>query len=572
MTDGIAVLRFVVWGCFSRNRGVSVQKGFHDMGNDISSELQELLGAAFLRYTLGVVDGGDLSQALTVPSAGQERVLSELRAFAKSYLVGQEGLGRDIALANWLGHYLPSPGTTVANVLRQLAGATLPDVPPTGDPVVDRLSELLKAVYPLLLLPPSSQFPVGPHLASAVHNHPDRAAAEAAILQDPSLKQLFTAETEHAGWVGHVLRSSGQGGSIQLWGFPQQQFINAWEQAGLDAEIPSLSEVASCLSENINVIRRAVQGEPTTVTERVGLVGVLLPDSVSMVDLGWARLRSAASGDRAIAARTGLEGKLQTTTENGETVVINYAGDVVVEFDLPYVARIGEYDLAAGWPKDLRVGQTGTNEKIESIRCGLVLALSGPHAVNVVTSWQLTVDPLSTGLWPGWTDTRQVPNLVPRQLTEEEVNAWSSWAKTVQEKRPASIAVSLRRLLQSIGERRNPEDVLVDAVIVWENLFGAVQESTLRITSSLALLLGADPQDRKARQKEYKALYAARSGIVHGSASIKQEQLPEQARVAVGTSVAALRVLFSERTDLLHLATSEERSIAVLLGLPGKVK
>jgi hypothetical protein len=57
--------------------------------------------------------------------------------------------------------------------------------------------------------------------------------------------------------------------------------------------------------------------------------------------------------------------------------------------------------------------------------------------------------------------------------------------------------MSIRRILRAVSERKEPEDTLIDAVIVWENLFGSSQETTLRVTMSVAWMLGTDSKHRE---------------------------------------------------------------------------
>ncbi len=125
--------------------------------------------------------------------------------------------------------------------------------------------------------------------------------------------------------------------------------------------------------------------------------------------------------------------------------------------------------------------------------------------------------------------------------------------------------MAIRRMLQALAERSQQDDVLVDAVVVWENLFGAAQETTLRITTALAWLLGTDADDRAARQSRYKNLYGLRSDIVHGSDKLKVAEVPAAAEEAVQVSLAALREIFSVRQDLLQENDSGRRGNRLLL-------
>jgi hypothetical protein len=222
-------------------------------------------------------------------------------------------------------------------------------------------------------------------------------------------------------------------------------------------------------------------------------------------------------------------------------------------------------DAVSEWPERLTSGHRKVAEALETIRLALLLALDPASRANIITSWQVVIDPLGGTLSPGWSDTRQTPNLMPRQLDDHDLAEWIQWTALIHTRRTPSVAVAIRRILQAIAERRTPDDVLVDAIIVWENLFGASVETTLRVSSCMAWLLGTDAADRVKKQKDYKALYGARSDIVHGSSRAKLSKVPEQAQQAVQISIEALRTIFRDRADLLAIGTSEGRSIAVLL-------
>ena len=128
----------------------------------------------------------------------------------------------------------------------------------------------------------------------------------------------------------------------------------------------------------------------------------------------------------------------------------------------------------------------------------------------------------------------------------------------------ASVGAAIRRMLMATAERRRADDILVDAVIVWESLFGAPQEATLRVTSSLALLLGGSAQDHRDRQKAYKRVSHCRSQVVHGKQP-KPDTVYQHSQEAVETSIQALRAIFTTHSSLLMAKDSEERSLRILV-------
>jgi hypothetical protein len=530
----------------------------------VLTQIEQLLGRPFLGYLLNADTDDALAAALARPTEQQANVLSLLPTVAIG-LEDQSPFSKEIALADWFGD--PAPGTNLplASILRTSVGGKPPAPTKSKDPVLHQMFRLMAFVYPLLLLPQEYRFPFGPNISGPVHRYAERAQLEEAIQQDPILAKLFDQYSDAGGWVGENLSSGGRGGTVQLWTFAQRQISAAWQILRLDAITPSYAALVAQVRLQVATLRKAIQGKPAAIPVRVGLTGVLVPKEQAEMDLGWARLRSAVEHDRQFIAATGIGGKLSSTSPEGESVAIDYAGDVVVELDVPYVVRVQRLSPGVGWPDDLLQPMQMVDEAVESLRLGLVLALDSAEPVNVALSWQFALDPLVNGLSPSWNDTRRLPNLVPRQLTIAETQAWATWAKRVHEHRTPAIAVSIRRLLQAIGTRNSPDDVLVDAIIVWENLFGASQETGLRLTSSLAWLLGKTAAERMQLQNDFKKLYSARSDIVHGSDKVKSREIPKQSREAVQVSIAALRIVFSERTDLLALGSSSRRSLALML-------
>lgn len=530
-------------------------------------ELRETFGDNYLLYVLNLQDSSNLDSPLENFNETQLGVLQMLLQIRESNRPGArtpEGLiwGSRVSI----DRYIEPAGSSLSNLLRVTTGGDLPVPRTSSDPVLNAILAVLPDVYPALLVP-AETFGSGPHIGSVMWNHPAKETLQAAVLADPILAKLFTNHHEATGWRGSAYRSTGHGGDTQLWTFGDLQITSAHAWASLDTETPAIDQVADKVELSLATLRRAIQRKKATVPVRVGLTGILLPEATKKLDLGWAVLRPSNDRERKTAYAAGVEGKLQTSLPDGSIVAIDYAGDIVATMEMPYEIFIGEVALDEEWPAGLMNIQTALAEDIESLQLGLALSLTEDQPTLIALSWQLRIDPLAGRALPGWRDTKRLTNLMPRQLTEEQAENWKVWAQRIRKHRSPSIAVAVRRMLQAFSERYNAEDVLVDAVIVWENLFGASQETTLRISTALAWLLGEDAESRATLQKRYKELYGLRSNIVHGSPKVSVTRVNEASREAVGISMAALRKLFEHRVDLLAEKTSEARGNKLLLDL-----
>lgn len=455
------------------------------------------------------------------------------------------------------------PQMSLGNFVRELSGGDLLGVPKDLEPVEAKVIEVALENYPGMIVKESDD-PLDRmmRLPSMRYKNLLIEEFEKVLIEDADFKKLFTKKDEASGWSGYSMRSSGQGNSHQVWGFADTLVNSGLSYAKLNTDIPTPQELIDGILFAINKIRSAINGDQTAIPARIGLTGMKFPEGVDEMDLGWAKVRRADTRDERFIKATTLNGQLTGTNHKGETTVINYSGDLVAEIDIPYVIEIGEHSMGK-FSEKLRIGMRKTEEVIENLRLGLLLAYPDDKLV-LHTSWQVTLDPLTQCHSAGWNDVTKAVNLMPTLLTKTQVTNWSKWAALIGANRIPTIGVSIRRMLATVGERRTHEDILVDAVIVWENLFGASTETTLRVTSSLAWLLGKNAKDRLEKQSLYKTIYGFRSYVVHGNPKVNEQKLAEYSQEATKISIATLATLFGKRTDLLIHKSSEERSIAII--------
>lgn len=420
-----------------------------------------------------------------------------------------------------------STGLTLAHELRGAA----PVAP--ADDLEGSLLHLARDAYPGLLLPGTLE-DVSFRLSTVLWRHPARARFEAALLATPGLGEHWQdCESER--------QLSTPRGVCPLGLVAPQLLCSAWQAASLTYPLPTLEQFSQAALDIWHTLLQACQGQPASVPVRIGLAGVRLP--AGGWDLGWVRLRPADERDQLCVRQTGLRGDW-----------------VVLELQQSFRLQ----------PEGRREFEA-LEQVIDNLRLALILSWPADSPPpTTVQAWRAWVDPLSHGLRLSWADPAGAPRLGAVELSADQTQAWMDWARRIQERPVDHISVAKRRLLRAICERRNPEDVLVDSVIAWENLLGAQVETTMRTAGALAWLLADSPADRRKRVAEYKQLYRLRSRIVHGGGQLEDNSLTRHSEAALTAAVEALRALYLRRPDLLLMRSSEERSNHLLLDLGGR--
>lgn len=362
-----------------------------------------------------------------------------------------------------------------------------------------------------------------------------------------------------------IYRSTGSGGTTQLELLPELLLGGAWARARAfnRADIASVGEQLSAVVE---IVRRAARGEPGEVPVLVAFTGLLL-DSLDRIQLPFGTLRPMAQHERALAP-TALDGTLSHTISEGDSVVISYAGDLVLETTVPYRVQLvdnADAGVPLPWPPHLR-GFDEVEANIDTIRLAALLAGTAEAPLTLVPTWRLTLDPLSFGPMLGWSDPRTVPGLAPRRLTGAFAADFADLVTDISAQRRSDFDVAVRRTIQGMATRGDPSDALVDLVIGWENLFGSGQgELRFRISAAIAWILGSDANERIELHEQTSSVYDTRSAILHGSAHTP-DQIQESLTIARRVTVNLLRVLFRERRDVLAMTNGTARSKAVILG------
>jgi hypothetical protein len=321
----------------------------------------------------------------------------------------------------------------------------------------------------------------------------------------------------------------------------------------------------------LNLVRSVLRGEDHKVTARLAFTGALFPHTI--LELSDALVRPISTEERELV-RDELEHQIRgvepmqrrRTADDGAggSVTISLDGDLVLEYKFLYRVRPARPGPAiSSFPEDMYEPEV-INQVATRFRVSVLMAVERISRVLVVQTWQQYDDPLLSGRSVSWNAPPGI-ELYPTQLNEADINAIREWYERLRSPHVAKIELALKRILRACTERHDPADVLVDSVIAWENLFGTKDgEPTFRITMSLATLLGSSREDRVALKKKLTKIYRLRSDIVHGSAALNRGDY-SLCYDALELAISAVRILMSERTDILELSDGAERSTNLLL-------
>jgi hypothetical protein len=527
--------------------------------------LAETFGTQLLAY-LCAADEEAITRQLQGQAAlcqAQEQVLTQLLALARQLATTAAEDNVPVAMRlEVLGRFDQGAGTSIGNVLRLQAGGEI-DLAIPDDPVAGPLTLLLRDAFPLMLIPAERTFFPRLHLTSALWSSPHRKAFEEAVLAD-DLAGLFVEESESVGWTSMVNRSTGVGGTVQLWSLPDMLLTNAWWHGQLNDD-DGRDALAGTLVALLDLLRCATRGEPCQVA-LVAFTGIVL-DGVDKIELPFGILRPVRDHERDLAPPS-LEGRVSHTAADGDSVTVSYAGDVVLETTLEYRLKVEppNVDAVTVWPTDLRSYER-LEANLDSVRLASLLAGDAEAMLTLAPTWRMVFDPLSLGPLQSWSDPRTGPSITPRRMTATAAGELAACTKAVHTHRRSSFDVAIRRTISASALRVDQVDALVDLVIAWENLFGSRQgEPTLRISAALGWLLGSTPEQREEFRAQVTKVYALRSDIVHGNRTVPPDEAVGALSVARRLTLSALRVLFRERTDVLALRNGDERSRVLLMG------
>jgi hypothetical protein len=526
------------------------------------NELLPAYGEAFLRYVLAA-DNAVTDLASLAPTHQQQEVCAVLRQLALTAPIDPHGMGRLTQLGN-LGRWQAETGSSIANALRAHAGGSLPDVPESDDPLVASLLHIARDIWPTLLLPPPTHGPATfwMSLPVGLFDHPATLDAAQAFLSDHKLRRLFPSAPTGSALDGldrnglfavgnaYWISTSGRGGSQQLIGLLAGLITNARLTVLAETGDDTWDGLIQTIPKVIAVLRKLATGKIVNVVRLIGFRGLEIPEG-TIISLPHGQIRAPRPQDQSF---------LLPESENVSAIFVT---TFPLQLKGIRVWQSDETPAADDW-KGVRINYQAAQHEIDATRLAVLLASPGSEFWAMSEQTSLIVDPTVPGGVSQWAG--QKYGARQGKVDDKGCDRISEWWRTVHRVHPRELDIAMRRVLSAAGDRIDPIDGFVDAVVAWENCFGTETETTFRVTAAIAALLEPESeQARISRQKALKSMYGKRSRVVHGAIQPEPDESVTLRDEALKIAVECLRRLYQCRTDLLPMK-SESRSTHLVLG------
>ena len=405
-------------------------------------------------------------------------------------------------------------------------------------PVIDRLAREVFPNYERASLEPH-RFPPGAlpessglwtAIVQAILSVPSFKAAEAAVRGDPIIAQVIEA--------GQLIRSTatGSGKVLQTEVLPIGLIQAACMEHAVHGDALVPDSLAARAVANVDKLRAGLAGDEITVERLIFFSGVTLtPDQT--VHTPW--------GDLIHANRLAAEIFLQPGAASPTAVLAVGIGTRLVRDSPPE-----PFNPKA--PSQAReIGQTVT----------YAIALGSDPENPAGAMLGMTGSILPFGMPGGGREIRTV-GLPSRHepLSEGEAREIACWIVDLDAVPLQRIEVALRRLVRALTERVDWADVIIDAVIAWENLVEHRDAPTASVLWGIRKLT----EDTDWSRRRIQTVYETRSDIVHGD-DPKSSDPRSDAQDAIRVGLDAMRQLLAAGRDdpaILEMS-SEERVLAL---------
>ncbi|MDH6677320.1 hypothetical protein M2284_001518 [Rhodococcus sp. LBL1] len=556
-------------------------------------ELSRIVGEDLLAFMLAVAPSDDIcgdvlgdeakmAVAECIWVAATNRV--DEQSDGEGYYIWRPALPA-VTLVNLFCTYDPELKTSLATSYHLRAGGRRPDVDPDSATSLDECLQVIACdCFAARLVGDGRQ----DHSWGVTRAHPLMNVVRERLHEDSEpitqLHRSATAATDESErqWSDsfpysrqmEVHWSTGGGGSLDLRDVGDSLISNVVLDTDLDDQV--LPRVADAVQDNLTRARDLATGKLVNVKTLVGIGNVTLADDVGAIDLaGVGKLRRP----------TVLDSRTNSFADSPTAILELERSLRYNEARLSPMPRIGsgsddlqqfiaDNERRQKFVPAMLESAEALQEDIRRVRFAMVM--SSPESAIMAPTWLFNreYNPLtncgSNSHNPsGWNFGVAADHVTVDAATAAEIAAWTSKMNHL----PDSLKIGRRRLLQATTERADAIDRFIDAVVAWESMFGAAQDSALRVTGSMALILQpTDVEARRALHKTLNTYYKSRSDLVHGAVGHDKEtkefkvaNMPTYASQATRYAIDSFKHIL-DNPDLIPL-DSTARSKRILLGI-----
>ncbi|MFJ5989621.1 hypothetical protein [Lentzea sp. NPDC092896] len=532
------------------------------VAHPIINVLSPIFGEEFLRYILAAEDFTEIGNL----NDGQMQVAQTLLGLVNSAQTVNDSSLTQFNRFSGFSSIMPETGNSIVNYFRIQAGGEVAEISKCDDPLLASLLKITSDVWPIYLLPTPAEGPRTFWAASpiGIYQHPLLNEAASALISDDALSKVFpvkpksTTETNNLDDTieyHSILHSAttGRGGGIQLVGLISSLVSDAIFRSLIGRDRLTWEAIEQGLESTLDEARKLANGKAVLAPTLSGLTGIQLdPDVIVKTSSGTLRSPTKPEIDLLLPKAEQITAVFETSYR----MKLYIHPEISLENIL--LQKTGER-----LQPQMDEARLSFQRSLDMLRLALLLESNNNdlHVAREVS--RFTLDPFQHGgaVHYGF-DQYSLPS---HALTKTTATAVQEWHELIRSKHYPTLDVGVRRLLSAVTSRLDPLDSFVDAVICWENMFGAKTETTFRVTASVAKLIGPDnPAGRYDFQSELKELYSKRSALVHGGKEPPANKIWGYRERAIEIAADCFRALYRDRPELLELE-SEKRSAILLL-------
>lgn len=438
------------------------------------------------------------------------------------------------------------------NHWRLQSGGSLFQIISNENKLIDLFKTLAVEYYPVFLISNNSKFPT--YNLSIGEKHKQGLELARLLLDDPDVSTIFAVDKIyllHSG--GYIQSSSGTGGTINLGSFMDSVFINSYYLLLLKGK-SGIDEYLKCVEENVKLIKGLLSKDIKQIPFFLGYSNIRFPKCFELII------------PQGVIYTFESDKESQLPMGDGPKSVTSQEAKIVFESKVNFDFLLKPEDKTS----ENRVFKMYDDlwERIqnldEEVRLCITLSCDREIPVSAIKQWTIIFDPFVTNLSCSWSSKRRYPSPF-YDFTEVDIPKVQNWCSKISNSNTTNIRIAIKRVLSSLIERDNPIDSFIDSAIALENLFGGPSELTLRISTSVAYLLGNDTKSRIEIQSKIKKLYNDRSKIVHGESKSDLNQIMKNRDYSIAVCLKSISILFNY-PELLK-CNSGERSQKLILGV-----